>query len=763
MSTRELQKSPVSVRALASTALAIVVLALLTLQYVGGVKSSGRTVGVYLEERDGLLYVDQVSMGTPADRAGLRGGDIVVTADGQVIRGAFDYDVVAESFERGRPVVLEVLRNGLPMVLTVVPGVAHDLLLYAANAIAALLHLILAIIVLSSRLRGLQAALLTLLLAAIAIEVALPLGTVGIPIIGVGAIAAYWLITGLEFSVELHLASLLPDRQPWLVRHSWVVPLFYVIGLGVGILLSASEVPALADHPAVAWLYSAAGMTAIQVWLILWPVAVIGLLLRATLTWPTSLGRQQVLLILIGLSPWAILTIVFNVLDLRNVPVPYWMEMAEPLVLVLYPLTVFVALFRYQLFNFELVVRRSAVYTGLTSSLVLVFYGALGAAGAFLSTFVPDPRASIWVIAGATLALGLLFGPLKSVVETLIERHFFPEREAQRRRLGALAHDLPRQGELPAISDALVTQLTEIFAADWTSVLLVEGKSGLLVSRASSGSGGEKSLAKPILLSATDVYVEGLRKANRSLALEPWKNRSHAARRFLELDVAQVHPIVADRDLVGLLLLGGKEGGLGYSAEEIELLDIVSHHVATVLENARLFESATTDGLTGLLRRESLLAELDDELERAIRYERPLTIGLVDVDQFKEINDRLGHLTGDVVLQQVARRFAEILRKTDILGRFGGDEFMIILPETELEGAAKLADQLRSEIERLEVSTEDGEVLTVTICVGLASVRELHDELAPSRNDLIRAADRQLYRAKQSGRNRVAAGAGLAV
>lgn len=133
------------------------------------------------------------------------------------------------------------------------------------------------------------------------------------------------------------------------------------------------------------------------------------------------------------------------------------------------------------------------------------------------------------------------------------------------------------------------------------------------------------------------------------------------------------------------------------------------------------------------------------------------------MDQFKEINDRLGHLTGDVVLQQVSRRFGETLRKTDVLGRFGGDEFLIILPETGLEGAARVADQLRAETERLEVETEDGEVLSVTVCVGLVSVRELNGDEPPSRTDLIRAADQQLYRAKQSGRNQVVAGAGLLV
>ena len=756
------KRQTIGVARLALTVLLVAfVVALLAVQLLEGLASAGRTVGVYFEERQGRLVLEQVLPGLPAEQAGLRAGDIVIEVEGRAIADGYDYDLVAEDYSRGRPVAFRVEREGREVGLELVPGVPWDWRLFAANAAAGVLHLALALLVLASRLRGPQATLLTVLLLAIAVEMALPLELVGKPALYVAALTLYWLLSGTQFSVELHLASMLPERQPWTERRGWIVNSFYVVGLGCGVLFAASEIPALAGSPATAWLFTSAGTTFVQLWLMIWPVAVVVILVRAALKWPTGLGRQQVLLVLLGLAPWAVLTLVLNTLDLQNQPIPSWMQLAQPLVLVLYPLTMFVALYRFQLFDFQMVVRRSAIYTALTTSLVLVFYGTLGAAGAFLSTFVEDPTASVWVIAGATLTLGLLFGPLRSLLESLIERQFFPERTALRRRLGDLSRDLPKLGNLPAICEELVRQFREIFDVGWVHVLLVEGKSGLLVSRASSSDAGETSLAFPALLSANDPYVDALRQANRSLPLERWRSRSQVARRFVELGVAGVHPVVKDSELVGLLLLGEKEGGRDFSAEEIELLDLFTHHVATVLDNATLFESATTDGLTGLLRREPLLVRLDDELERAIRYERPLTVGLIDVDQFKEINDRLGHLTGDVVLQAVAKCLSEILRKTDVLGRFGGDEFLILLPETGLEGAVKVSNQLRGEIERLQVETEEGEVLSVTICVGLVSVRELMGVELPTRNDLIRSADRALYRAKQTGRNQVVAGSGL--
>lgn len=744
-------------RIVISALLAFCVSVLLATNLVHGLKSAGRAVGVDMEDRDGALHIDDVKEGMPAERAGFLAGDVIVMAEGRNIEDAYDYEFLAASYVESRPVEIRVLRDGQTVQLTLVPGVPFDWWYFTATAFAAVLHLILAILILASRLEGVQATLLLTLLAAIAFEIALPMDLVGFPDLRPWLLFAYWLLSGIQFSVELHLVSLIPERQPWVDRHHWAVPSFYLVGLGFGLVLAASELPALADYQPFAWFYTSGGHSAINIWMILWPAAVLAILNLPALRWPTPLGRHQALLILMGVTPWAILSIGLNLLDLWNQPMPYWMDVAQLLVLVIFPLTTFIALYRYQLFRFQFVVRQSAVYATVTTSLVLVFYAALGASGAFLSTLVEDPRTSVWIVAGATLVLGLLFGPLKKLVEAVIDRRFFPERDDMRRRLGQLGHELPQLGKLSAICDTLVERLTDIYAVEWCSLMLFEEQSGLLVSRASSRRGMTMADSKPLIFSTDDPFVDALTAANRSLNLEDWADRSPIARRCLERAVARVHPIVADDDMVGLLLLGQKKGGREFSSEEGELLDLVSRHVANVLENARLFESATLDGLTGLLRREPLLARIDDELERAIRYERPLTIGLMDLDRFKEVNDRLGHLTGDVVLQRVAHRLAETLRTTDVLGRYGGDEFMLILPETDLEGARKVADLLRKVIEELQVETDTGEVVSLTTCIGLVSALDLVADEPPTRSSVIQAADRQLYRAKHSGRNQVVA------
>jgi diguanylate cyclase (GGDEF)-like protein len=175
-----------------------------------------------------------------------------------------------------------------------------------------------------------------------------------------------------------------------------------------------------------------------------------------------------------------------------------------------------------------------------------------------------------------------------------------------------------------------------------------------------------------------------------------------------------------------------------------------------VFETARLFESATYESLTGLLRREAILEQLERELERAARYHRPLTVAMADLDHFKEVNDRYGHLAGDALLNRVAQVAASGLLSTDAIGRYGGEEFLIVLPETDIAGACAVAEKIRGLVQRASVPMEDGSLAQVTISIGLSTLQDFGPRQSRvTARDLIAAADRSLYEAKNSGRNRI--------
>ena len=166
---------------------------------------------------------------------------------------------------------------------------------------------------------------------------------------------------------------------------------------------------------------------------------------------------------------------------------------------------------------------------------------------------------------------------------------------------------------------------------------------------------------------------------------------------------------------------------------------------------ATTHDAATTDRLTGVANRPARLGMLFGEVERAARYNRPLSVGFVDIDLFKTVNDSHGHHVGDVVLRGVADILRANVRATDMLGRYGGEEFMLILPETTIEDAASLADKLRLLVDAARFRIDDSLSVNVTVSIGVAG--------GPGGNlridTLVRDADAAMYSAKSLGRNQV--------
>jgi diguanylate cyclase (GGDEF)-like protein len=181
----------------------------------------------------------------------------------------------------------------------------------------------------------------------------------------------------------------------------------------------------------------------------------------------------------------------------------------------------------------------------------------------------------------------------------------------------------------------------------------------------------------------------------------------------------------------------GLEARLGRAVNDIAAALVDTH------------DRATFDRLTGVANRQSLLAALFAEVERASRYERPLSVAFVDIDHFKAVNDTYGHAVGDVVLRGVAQEISDNLRASDMIGRYGGEEFMLILTETEVEEGAVLTEKLRTLVQRQRFSIEGGPDIAVTISIGLAGGSGANLRM----DTLVRDADAAMYSAKSLGRN----------
>ena len=166
----------------------------------------------------------------------------------------------------------------------------------------------------------------------------------------------------------------------------------------------------------------------------------------------------------------------------------------------------------------------------------------------------------------------------------------------------------------------------------------------------------------------------------------------------------------------------------------------------------RLYRQATRDHLTGLLNRRSMSKVIDNEIERSHRYGHKLSILLFDLDRFKRVNDNHGHLVGDLVLQEFSALVVRELRQSDTVVRYGGEEFLAVLPETTLSSAQDLAERVRAAVEASSTVSTSGEVIDYTTSIGVTEL--IKDEEVET---AIKRVDDCLYRAKEEGRNRVVA------
>ncbi len=214
-------------------------------------------------------------------------------------------------------------------------------------------------------------------------------------------------------------------------------------------------------------------------------------------------------------------------------------------------------------------------------------------------------------------------------------------------------------------------------------------------------------------------------------------------------------PMILKDKVIGGIYAANKNDNGHFTEEDEDLLLMLAFQATTAIENAQLYtktsELATTDGLTGLLNRRAFMERLNEEAGRSSRYEHYFSFLLLDIDHFKRINDTYGHPAGDAVLKSLAQTLKRQVRTVDIVGRYGGEEFAIILSETDSTGAKLVGNRIRGLVSKMPFSLPDGNNIGLTVSIGIS----IYPSCSTNVDLLIEKADNALYSAKREGRNKV--------
>jgi diguanylate cyclase (GGDEF)-like protein len=212
-----------------------------------------------------------------------------------------------------------------------------------------------------------------------------------------------------------------------------------------------------------------------------------------------------------------------------------------------------------------------------------------------------------------------------------------------------------------------------------------------------------------------------------------------------------LEPLIAKHEGIGVIEIARKDGERQFDQKDKALLSVISSQVAVAIHNALLYSLATTDSLTKLYVRRYFDLRLKEEFFAARRYKQPLSILMIDIDHFKSFNDRYGHQTGDLVLKGIAETITRNCRRSDVPCRYGGEELVVILAATGLDGAMTVGEKIRQQISKSEFSLGRVKGLKITVSIGAASYRMG----MRSPEELVGQADAALYKAKAKGRNKV--------
>jgi diguanylate cyclase (GGDEF)-like protein/putative nucleotidyltransferase with HDIG domain len=411
------------------------------------------------------------------------------------------------------------------------------------------------------------------------------------------------------------------------------------------------------------------------------------------------------------------------------------------------------ALLKDRLLDIQLVMKKWLVYTGVTVCVTIAFFALLLVVSNLLRLL--PPHFGIPITVAMVILFASLYNWLKSILDKGADRLFYGNRQIHRQILLNFAGKMSNFIDMKEIADSLLGPLAKAVLAKQTSLLLPV-KDYFVTSYVARMHDEEQ--VTPFMLHRNSKLARWLEDVGTPLLRESIENNLEfeglSQEEKNEINAAHIGlmcPIKSKNKLIGILALSEKQPPGPYSRDDVDLVSRMANESGIAIENAQMYtsakEQADRDGLTGLYNHRYFQERLDQEIEKCSRSSDSFSLLFIDLDFFKTYNDNYGHVLGDEILKEVGFIIRDTIRSTDVGCRYGGDEFAVILFQTSLENAYKVAERIRQKLEILM-----GDQWNVLSCsIGVAG---WHTD-GIMRGQLLQAADNALHHAKQAGGNRV--------
>ena len=406
---------------------------------------------------------------------------------------------------------------------------------------------------------------------------------------------------------------------------------------------------------------------------------------------------------------------------------------------------------RFQLFDIKLVARRGLTLLGLMAA-IAVTYGGLS----LILIKLGVPSTTVVIIAGIIVTVIALSGrSLAHFISVSVDRLFYQDTYRHRQDLLDFSRKMSHILNLDDLSQALLPPLTKALGVTHSALLFQDNAAADFLVQYTYPENHD--LKGTLRLPVDNPIIEWMDRNGKPLTPSQVESQPEfkglwqtEKEQLTSANLAMLQPIKSREKLIGLIAIGQKRRGGIYSTEDLDLIDRISSQAGVIIENAQLYIQATiranTDELTGLYNHRHFHERIEQEIGRGSRFGITFSLIILDLDLFKVYNDIYGHLAGDQLLRKVGKLIQTSVRTIDLAFRYGGEEFAILLPETRMEDAFRVAERLRKTIETKSSFRE----MPVTASLGISTWPT--DGIM--KEEIIHRADTALYRAKQTGRNR---------